>query len=78
MEGRRACADALCPAKPNPNAPTNSFEPAIKLRRDVFSVAFSAANFQKIFLFACTGESLRAYSISALLHYGYNIHKILG
>jgi hypothetical protein len=39
-----ACADALRPVKPNPNAtPTHSFQPAIKLLREVISVAFPLA-----------------------------------
>ena len=39
-----ACADALRPAKHNPKAtPAHSSQPAIKLRRDVVSVAFPLA-----------------------------------
>src|SRR6516165_3478235 len=40
----KVCADELRPAKHNPNAtPAPSFQPAIKLRRDVATVAFALA-----------------------------------
>src|ERR1700730_3018740 len=48
-----ARADELRPAKPNPNvtaAPTNNFEAAKKLRRDVVTVAFPLAEASKEFL----------------------------
>jgi hypothetical protein len=46
-----ACTDELSSAKPNPiaaTAPTNSFEPASKLRRDVISVALLAATSKEL------------------------------
>src|SRR6516162_6934084 len=47
---RVVCADALRPAKPNPNpsaAPAHSFQPAIKLRREVATVAFPSVEASK-------------------------------
>src|SRR6516165_12782077 len=42
--GEEVCADELRVAKNSPNAtPAHSFQPAIKLRRDVASVAFPLA-----------------------------------
>src|SRR5215469_2457519 len=42
--GEEVCADELRVAKNSPNAtPAQSFQPAIKLRRDVASVAFPLA-----------------------------------
>src|SRR6516164_9607959 len=49
-----ARAVELRPAKPNPNAtPAHSFQPAIKLRRDVASVAFSLVEGSRKFFSGC-------------------------
>src|SRR6516225_1335933 len=43
LTGRAIWADELRPAKHNPATPAQSFQPAIKLRRDVANVAFPLA-----------------------------------